>query len=269
MNVYNIVTRSIVRTFCRYLFYLFWVTATILVVLRTVFDVATYYSGSTVEMRRVPPGSYEYLLHLPPGYTDFGNPRPLIVFLHGAGETNKEFERLKNCDLWHYAKRHIPAKDFPFIVVSPLTPKHGWEPLQVKRLIEQVVEDRSLRYRIDSDRIYLTGFSMGGFGTFHTACAYPEMFAAIVPVAGGGEPEQADKLKDVPTWAFHGDADDVVRYEHSEKMIDAMQELGHKDARLTNLQGAGHGIADKVYRNSELYRWMLKYKNERKNVRMH
>ena len=248
------------RSLYYYMFYLFWVSVAILVILRVEFDRTTYFSGSTIEIRTVPPGDYEYLLHLPPGYTDFGNPRPLIVFLHGAGTTNKGLDHLKKCDLWHFAKGHIEVKDFPFIIVSPMTPRHGWEPLSVKRLLEQLVHDHSRRYRIDPNRIYLTGFSMGGFGTFHTACAYPEMFAAIAPVAGGGEPEQAEKLKAVPTWAFHGDKDEVVLYESSKTMIDAMKEEGHNEAQLTTLHGAGHGIVGDVYRNPELYRWMLMHK---------
>jgi hypothetical protein len=132
------------KTFYRYLFYLFWGTAAILVILRTAFDTTTYFFGSTLEMRALQPGDYEYLLHLPPGYTDFGNPRPLIVFLHGAGEVNTGLDVLKQCDLWHYAKGHIPAKDFPFIVVSPVTPKHGWEPVRVKHFVEQIVQDHRL-----------------------------------------------------------------------------------------------------------------------------
>ena len=247
---------------CRRVFYVFWFSIVMLIVLRIVFDTTTYFSGSTLAVRAEQPGTYEYLLHLPPGYTDFGNPRPLIVFLHGAGETNKGLERLKEHDIWYCVKGHITAKDFPFIVISPTTRKHGWEPQQVKRLIEQIVQDRSKRYRIDPNRIYLTGFSMGGFGTFHTACANPELFAAIIPIAGGGEPEQADKLKNVPTWAFHGDKDESVPYEHSAEMIDAMKKAGHRDARLTTLLGAGHGIVGEVYQNPELYRWMLTHRKK-------
>ena len=250
------------RTFYCYVFYVFWVAVAGLVVLRIAFDTKTYFGGSTVAVHRVQPGEYQYLIHLPPGYTDFGNSRPLIVFLHGAGETNKGLDALKHCDLWHFARGHVATKDFPFIVVSPTTPKHGWEPQRVKNFVEQFVQDHSRRYRIDPDRVYLTGFSMGGFGTFRTACAHPEVFAAIVPIAGGGEPEQAERLKTVPTWAFHGDKDDVVPYECSANMIDRVQKLGHNDANLTTEYGAGHGIAAQVYRNPELYQWMLTHKKQ-------
>lgn len=248
------------RTVYCCIFYIFWVVAIMVVSMRIAFDAATYFTGTTMVFRQIEPGDYDYLLHLPPGYTDFGGSRPLIVFLHGAGETNKELEHLKQRDLWHFAKGHIATKDFPFIIVSPKAPKHGWEPQRVKHFVEQIVQDHSKRYRIDPQRVYLTGFSMGGFGTFHTACAYPEMFAAIVPIAGGGEPEQAEKLKTVPTWAFHGDKDDVVPYECSANMIDAIIEVGHNDVQLTTLHGVGHGIVGEVYRNPELYRWMLMHR---------
>ena len=247
------------RTFYRCLFYLFWTVAATLVVLRVVFDVTTYFAGSTIAVHTVLPGNYQYLLHFPPGYTDFGDSRPLIIFLHGAGETNVELDVLQQRDLWSYVGGKIAAEDFPFIVVSPVTPKHGWDPQRVKLFVEQILQDSFMRCRINPNRVYLTGVSMGGFGTFHTACAYPEMFTAIAPICGGGDPEQAEKLKNVPTWAFHGDADDIVPYDCSAKMIEAMKETGGTEARLTTFEGGGHGIAGDVYQNPELYRWMLRH----------
>jgi predicted peptidase len=143
-----------------------------------------------------------------------------------------------------------------------MTAKHGWEPQRVKYLVERLIRDSSKRYQIDPDRVYLTGFSRGGFGTFQTACAYPELFAAIVPVAGGGEPEQAVSLTTVPTWALHGEADEVVACENSTKMIDAMKKVGCREAKLTTFEGAGHGIVGNVYQNPEIYRWMLERRRE-------
>ena len=242
-------------------FFLFWTASALLVTARICFDVNTYLHGATIPYEMVLPGAYPYLLHLPPGYNDFENPRPLIVYLHGAGETDKGLDVLKNCDLWHYAKGHIPKEAFPFIVVSPQTQKHGWQPRQVIRFVESIVHDPAKRFRIDPNRVYLTGFSMGGFGTFHTACEFPDVFAALVPVCGGGDPEKAKSLLDVPVWAFHGDADDVVAYDCSSNMIDAVTELGGEQARLTTLHGAGHGIADDVYKRCDLYQWLLTQEN--------
>jgi len=248
----------------RFGFFLFWTTGALLVIARVGFDVNTYRHGATIPYEMVLPGEYRYLLHLPPGYNDFGGPRPLIVYLHGAGETDKGLDVLKNCDLWYFAKCHIPEEEFPFIVVSPQTKKHGWEPKQVVRFVEKIVNDPARRFRIDPERIYLSGVSMGGFGTFRTACEFPDDFAAIVPVCGGGEPEKAEHLLGMPVWAFHGDADDVVPYECSSKMVDAIKELGGDQASLTTLHGAGHGIAGDVYKRRDLYRWLLTQKKTKK-----
>jgi predicted peptidase len=104
---------------------------------------------------------------------------------------------------------------------------------------------------------------MGGFGTFRAACEYPERFAAIVPVSGGGELEQALTLTDVPTYAFHGNADDVVSYDLSKNMIDAMQKSNAKEAKLKTLHGKGHGIMCDVYSDKEVWRWMLAHELEK------
>ena len=225
---------------------------------RITYDLKTWCFGSTIVVR--PSVSYDYLLHLPRGYTDFGKPRPLIVFLHGAGEVGKDVHVLKKLDVFRYANGAVPMKDFPFIVVSPLTPIRGWNPKGVINFLDRFLEDNRFRYRIDPTRIYLTGFSMGGFGTFNVASEYPDRFAAIVPLAGGCDPEKAEKLMTVPTWAFHGDADDVVDYECTKKIIDAMQEHHHPNLHFTTLPGAGHGIPRLVYIKPELYKWLLQQK---------
>ncbi|MDR1492853.1 MAG: alpha/beta fold hydrolase [Planctomycetaceae bacterium] len=237
---------------------LFWIIGGSLLLFRLIYDLKTYEFGSTIVIRQITPQQqYDYLLRLPRGYHDFGKPRPLIIFLHGAGETKKDVCVLKNLDIFHCANGTIPVKDFPFIVVSPTTPIHGWEPKRVIAFLDEFLKENRMRYRIDPGRVYLTGFSMGGFGTFRVACEYPDRFAAIVPLAGGCEPENAAKLQTVPTWAFHGDADDVVSYENTEKMITAMKELNHSNVQFTTLHEAGHGIPHLVYTKPELYQWLL------------
>lgn len=238
-------------------FLLFWLIGTLVFIGRLAFDVKTYSEGSTLCYRYVSNSGYDYLLHLPKGYTDFDGPRPLIIYLHGAGETGISLAKLRQRDLAYQIKGKIDVKDFPFIVVCPVTPRHGWEPEQVVQLLDDLLHDKEKRWRIDEKRIYLTGFSMGAFGAFRAACKFPERFAAIAPVAGGGEPENAAKLRSLPTWAFHGDADNVVPYECSSKMIEAMREAGCREARLTTMEGRGHGIAHHVYSDKELYRWLF------------
>ena len=237
----------------------FWIVCGAILVFRLGYDLQTWYFGNTIVVRTFP---YDYLLHLPRGYHDFGK-RPLIVFLHGAGEVKKDVRVLRNLDIFHYANGTVPTSDFPFVVLSPVTPKHGWDSQRAIRFLDDFLKDNRYRYNIDTSRIYLTGFSMGGFGTFSVACDYPDRFTAIVPLAGGGNPEKAENLLTVPTWAFHGDADDVVKFENTEKMITAMRELNHPDAQLTTLYGAGHGIPEMVYTRPELYQWMLEHRKSR------
>ena len=233
---------------------IFWIVSGSVLAFRLGYDLKTWSFGSTIAVRGTRP--YNYLLHLPRGYHDFGK-RPLLVFLHGAGEVGKDVNVLRELDVFHYANGTVPANDFPFIVISPVTPRHGWDSRQVVRFLDEFLKDDRYRYTIDTSRIYLTGFSMGGFGTFSVACDFPDRFAAIAPLAGGCDPDKADKLLTVPTWAFHGDADKVVAFEQTDKMITAMRELNHPDVRITPLFGAGHGIPGAVYTRPELYQWLL------------
>lgn len=108
--------------------------------------------------------------------------------------------------------------DFPFITISPqCTYKGCW--LNEADALNALLDEVSATYAVDTDRIYLTGLSMGGYGTWYLATKYPERFAAIVPIASGGDPEKACALKDVPVWAFHGAKDDVIPPEESEEMV--------------------------------------------------
>ena len=155
------------------------------------------------------------------------------------------------------ARKAGEEENFPFIAVSPVTPKAGWEPDSVIEFLDRLLADRRFRFKIDPTRVYLTGFSMGGYGTFQTASRYPERFAAAVPLAGGSPPDDPETLRDIPIWAFHGDEDDVTSLENTRKAIETLTALGNRDARLTELQGYGHMICENVYSRPELYRWML------------
>jgi len=256
---------SIVRFRKRWKIGLFWIGCVLIVGIRCYSDLTNYCDGSLKVVQHGSPVMYDYLIHFPKGYNDFGGKRPLLIFLHGAGEVGKDVTKIAELDACHYATGRIPAAEFPFLVVSPVTPKHGWEPAKVVHLIDELLGDVRFGPRIDPNRIYLTGFSMGGFGTFQTACAFPDRFAAIVPLAGGGKPADASKLQTVPTWAFHGDADTVVSYTSTKHLIDAMETLNHPNVKLTTLHGAGHGIPELVYTMREVYQWLLQQKKKEKH----
>jgi predicted peptidase len=150
------------------------------------------------------------------------------------------------------------GRSFDFIIVSPQCPKDIWWPEKNEILIN-LLDDIEKKYRVDTDRVYLTGLSMGGFGTWSLAMAYPDRFAAIAPICGGGERYGAPRLKKVPVWAFHGAKDNTVPLIRSQEMVDAVKKAGG-DAKLTIYPEAEHDSWTETYNNPELYEWFLSHK---------
>lgn len=191
----------------------------------------------------------KYLLYLPPGYEKGNDPWPMILFLHGAGETGEDLAKVKI----HGPPKIIEAgRVLPFVIVSPQSPQRGWNVLALNALLDEVMAS----HRIDPDRVYLTGLSMGGRGTWDLAAAYPDRFAAIVPICGSGNPADGRKLKSIPAWVFHGAKDTGVPLELSENMVKAMNKAGGA-AKLTVYPDAGHDSWTQTYDNLELYTWLL------------
>ena len=160
-----------------------------------------------------------YLLYLPEGYLqDTLKKWPLLLFLHGSGERGNDLEKVKT----HGPPKLIEqGKKFPFIVVSPqaTSQEHGWSTADLYALLQNCKQ----QYRVDADRVYLTGLSMGGFGTWSLAIEHPEEFAAIVPICGGGDTTDVWKLRNTAVWCFHGAKDKNVPLAFSQKMIGALQ----------------------------------------------
>jgi predicted peptidase len=196
-----------------------------------------------------------YLLFLPQDYgTNPDKKWPLILFLHGAGERGNNLERVKKHGVPKIVERR---PDFPFIVLSPQCPDEAtwWDHhLTLKALLDEIM----VKYAVDVHRIYLTGLSMGGYGTWSMAMAYPKLFAAIAPICGGGFPDFVSELKHVPVWAFHGAEDDVVKLEVSQRMVDALRACGG-NVRFTVYPGVGHDSWTQTYDNPELYEWFLQH----------
>lgn len=204
------------------------------------------------------PATLNYLLFLPKEYgLDPQQRWPLIFFLHGLGERGSDPEIVKAYGLPKVVEQQA---DFPFIVVSPqcsltgCSEYVGWHNQinTLKALLDEVVAT----YAVDTKRLYLTGLSMGGYGAWELGIAYPEQFAAIVPIAGGGNPRQVCALKDVPVWAFHGMKDDIVPSSESERMVNALKECGG-NVQFTLYPDAEHDSWTRTYDNSELYEWLL------------
>ncbi len=194
-----------------------------------------------------------YLLYLPKGYegASDGKKWPLMLFLHGAGESGNDLEKVKK----HGMAKEVTTKDFPFIVVSPQSNGRGWNPDTLNALIDDLVA----HYRVDTDRIYLTGLSMGGYGTWALAAAYPDRFAAIAPICGGGDPKQANKIKNIPTWVFHGAKDPTVPLARSEEMVNALKAIG-ANPKFTVYPEAKHDSWTETYANPALFEWFLSHK---------
>lgn len=196
-----------------------------------------------------------YLLFLPKGYgSDPKQKWPLILFLHGMGERGDDLELVKK----HGIPKIVEQKeDFPFIAVSPQCPAYSFWTAELESL-NALLDEIVAKYAVDTDRIYLTGLSMGGYGTWALAMAYPERFAAIAPICGGGDPKNISVLKDVPAWVFHGAKDTLVPPEESEKMVNALKGAGG-DVLFTLYPDADHDSWTVTYDNPELYEWFLKH----------
>ncbi|MBN2710632.1 MAG: prolyl oligopeptidase family serine peptidase [Calditrichaceae bacterium] len=196
----------------------------------------------------------KYLLYLPEGYSEDGEKWPLMLFLHGAGERGSDLKLLRIHGL---PKLINQGKSFPFIVVSPQCPENGWWPQEIESL-EILLDDIINRYRIDEKRIYVTGLSMGGYGTWALAINNPEKFAAIAPICGGGDARRVGRIKKLPIWAFHGAKDEIVPLEESRKMVDALKRVGGK-IKFTVYPEAEHDSWTQTYENPKLYKWFLSH----------
>ncbi len=203
--------------------------------------------------------SSKYLLFLPEGYGKEQKSWPLMLFLHGAGERGDDLNKVKV----HGPPKIVQKrKDFPFIVVSPQCPKDDWWTKKTEVLIN-LLDDIVAQYDVDPERVYLTGLSMGGYGSWALASEYPDRFAAVVPICGGGNRIMSITLKDMPIWAFHGAKDSVVPVEESKDVVEAINARGG-NAKLTIYPDANHDSWTETYNNQEVYDWLLEHRRQGK-----
>lgn len=193
-----------------------------------------------------------WVLYVPPGY-DRTRDWPLIVFLHGRGEEGTDGRAQTKVGLGP-ALRRDPGR-WPAVVVFPQKPadRYGWDEYE-PRILTALAAARH-ETRVDPDRITLTGVSMGGFGAWMLAPRHRDLFAAIAPVCGGGNPTDAPDLATLPIWAFHGTADPVVPVEHTTRMVEAVRAAGG-DPRLTLYDRLGHNAWDAAYADEALPAWL-------------
>ncbi|WP_164100720.1 carboxylesterase family protein [Candidatus Laterigemmans baculatus] len=220
-------------------------------------------------------GSLDYRLLTPPK-SDSGDEKqqyPLVLFLHGAGERGSDNE----AQLVHgvgdfYARRAT----HPAFVVAPQCPEgQRWvevdwsdesgknsfpdKPSEPMRLALKIIDQLVASGRVDQDRIYVTGLSMGGYGTWYAAGFKGHPFAAAAPICGGGDPSWAERYVGLPLWAFHGDADKAVPVERSREMIEAIREAGG-EPKYTEYPGVGHNSWSQTYSNDAFHEWLFAQK---------
>ncbi|WP_061994581.1 dienelactone hydrolase family protein [Clostridium sp. ATCC 25772] len=217
-------------------------------------------SYESFKLQRDIKSTLSYLVYLPQSYNT-NVKMPLILSLHGSGECGKNIEDVKK---WGIHKILRLNDNFPFIVVSPQCPNGEiWE-MQfnaLKDLLDKIEND----YNIDAERIYLTGYSLGGYGTWNFAILNPERFTAIVPISGGAiSPKKALCLKNLPIWVAHGDNDTAVNFEESKRIVDCLKKY-NSNIIFKVYEGRGHEVCTTAYEEPELFQWLLKQKKQKKS----
>jgi predicted peptidase len=199
-----------------------------------------------------------YVVFVPHDY-DGKKEVPVILFLHGSGETKGDKGGKMPVEVGIGTAIKKREKTFPFLTIIPQAEMpRGWGVTteNAKRALA-MLDAVTKEYKTDAKKVYLTGLSMGGMGTWSIAQAMPDKFAAIAPICGRGDPKQAEKIKDLPIWAFHGADDPTVKPEGSRDMIEAIKKAGGSP-KYTEYPKVGHNSWDKAYATDELYEWLLK-----------
>ena len=217
-----------------------------------------------------PGGKLLYRLYTPKGASP-ENRLPLILFLHGAGERGDDNAlQLKNC-----MKQFLQQQEkYPAFIVAPQCPKgKKWNEVDWHAASHRTPEKPSDPFAsliplldvlrkdlpVDGKRLYVTGLSMGGYGTWDLITRLPDTFAAAVPICGGGDETQAAAMAKVPQWIFHGGADTVVKVERSRHMVEALKKAG-AEPKYTEYPGVGHNSWDKAYGEPDLWAWLFAQK---------
>lgn len=209
--------------------------------------------------------NYQYISYTPDEYEkDTLKTWPLIIYLHGGSDRGTDTKKLYSSGIPDQIWR---GRQFPFIIIAPQCPvHHRWS---TDNWFENFYEEILTKYRVDTARVYLTGVSLGGAGTWYLAIKHPDKFAAIAPMSGftshiGYLDRNIDKLVDMPIWAFHGKIDKVVQFEETERVIQRLKGK-NKNLKFTQEPTAGHWIHWMVYPEQELYDWFLTHKKTNKS----
>jgi predicted peptidase len=217
-----------------------------------------------------------YRLLKPDGYEPTGKAiYPLVIFLHGSLERGDDNEQQINTSVQEFAKAEVRKRHPCFVIAPQCSLTSAWsehkdglptlkfteKPTEAMGLVLDLMDALGREFRIDPKRIYATGFSMGGFGTFELLARRPDRIAAAIPICGGGIVDRAGTFAKVPVWIFHGSADTIVPPEYSRKMVDALRKAdGHP--RFTEYPGVRHNAWTQTYSNPEVLDWLFEQKRD-------
>ena len=195
----------------------------------------------------------QYLIRYPKNY-QAGNQYPILFYFHGSGSRGTDVECLKKNDYFILENIH---EGLPFISIAPQCHEDSW--FEMWETVKKFVQEVTGFDFCDHSRVYVTGVSMGGYAAWQIGMSLPWMFAAMVPVCGGGMYWNAERLRNIPIRAFHGEKDDIVRVRESENMVNAIKGVGG-NATLTVVPNVGHNVWLNVYSNIEIFQWLLVHK---------
>ncbi len=198
-------------------------------------------------------------------------PYPVLLFLHGSGGNgNDNIGNLTDTKTTQLFASENFRKKYPAYVIVPHCPiDHSWSKNirrsnfpEIKHLVLKILKVVCEEFKVDLNRIYITGLSRGGFGTLGMVVAQPETFAAAAPVCGGWDPADADKIAAIPTWFFHGDADSVVKTDFSRNMVKGLKAIG-ASVKYSEYSGVGHNCWDRAYGTKEFWEWLFSQKKNK------
>ncbi len=197
------------------------------------------------------PVNYQYLVYTPPHYDTTNQTFPLVIYLHGSSLRGSDLNRVKAYGLPYYANK---GTTYPFVLVAPQCPgKKSWV---TDNWFGPLYDTIKAHYRIDTNRVYVMGMSLGGYGTWHVALDYPDVFAALVPICGGClDSVNICNMAHIPTWAFHGQKDKAVAFSETEKLVKRLEQC-RANITFTALPNKGHNLAY-LFNSKEVLEWML------------
>jgi predicted esterase len=194
------------------------------------------YQGTTLPCYIFVPASYKPQMHY-----------PLVLCLHGSGERGDDPSAVKNNTMAIVWARDTNQSRWPCFILVPQCPSNGWWTYSnIELAVNDILDSLQFEFSIDLNRLYITGLSMGGYGTWDMIARYPMKFAAAVPMSGGGDPSKAALIKQIPIWNFHGAQDHTVYVTESQEMIIALENVGDTAVYTNCHNGDCTGLSDSI-----------------------